>query len=399
MFAAERRERRTWSAVPDGTSLDGNLGDTQLRSSPGPTALGEQRIAARLTKAGLDVQQNVQVLVPDLLRQEGATWWCTPDLVIGDVCVEIDHPSEKGGGPSHHEGFPAEDLYRTDCLLAAGKRVIRARMGGLRPVDGAFNILSPGSALVPVTDAITTLLPGINAGRAPTDTQLRPPKKRAPSKSPMSSIREDRYVNYGHYFTWGKGDDKVFYRLHANGRFLYVDSSCVSGEIHNPGYAGARTAFLQEVDLHEQPRESWRDTLEPIVKQHYLKDPTRTYTVTPFGGDIGTLKTDRSDLHLEFSSGSRDWSFDIIVWIKTDDGFANKAVSWRHDVGIIELQITTVGGDPIGHVSFNDALNRFGYQVAAANPVRDGYRLELVAQPASTLTTVDGVGTSEQIAS
>lgn len=82
------------------------------------------------------------IKVPDLYRP-GSTWVMTPDFILRgtNIVVEVDCYNPRSS--HHNKGFPAEDLFRTDSLRSIGYRVFRLRLGGLEPVEGATNLVSP----------------------------------------------------------------------------------------------------------------------------------------------------------------------------------------------------------------------------------------------------------------
>lgn len=167
MAKARTGRARTWEPV---TPTPGTIGECVERSlrAASFTSRNEDRIARDLETVGFPVDR-LSVRVPDLIAGGDTTWLCTPDLVVGTVAVEVDYPTTRGGGPSHEHGWPAEDLYRDDCLRAAGYTVARVRLGGLAPVLGAHNVLWGGGLTRAVRDATVVTVRAAVAGAPATN--------------------------------------------------------------------------------------------------------------------------------------------------------------------------------------------------------------------------------------
>jgi len=141
MEAARVAGARTWSpALPD-RDFDRPIGSIEFNPGRFGSKLQDAVIAA-LREAGLAVTTGCAVRVPDLFAQSGKTWLCTPDAIVGQVCVEVDSPGYRNRASTHGAGFPARDLYRDDCLRAAGFQIVRLRLAGLEHVDDSVNLVS-----------------------------------------------------------------------------------------------------------------------------------------------------------------------------------------------------------------------------------------------------------------
>lgn len=156
LIAFERRVRarrargvRWWKPVPPKKIVwDAPLGTIAPSRREAWTGKDERSLIAACVDAGLPVRTGVTVTVPDVYYPTGATWQATPDILIGDsLVIEVDHPAELYGGPTHEEGFPAADLQRDDAYRAAGLTVIRVRLGGLMPVTDSINFTRSGYTL------------------------------------------------------------------------------------------------------------------------------------------------------------------------------------------------------------------------------------------------------------
>lgn len=144
MRQATAKRERTWDLPPHAPSgsHEGNQLSDVFQSKD------EGRLRDFLVAAGLKVERR-SFNVPNIIEGDG-TWCIRPDMVVGNVAIEVDSPAERGGGPSHVADFPAEDLYRGDCFRAIGKVVLHVRLNGLEPVPDASNVCRAGSLTVKV---------------------------------------------------------------------------------------------------------------------------------------------------------------------------------------------------------------------------------------------------------
>lgn len=141
MEAASVARARTWSPVLPDRDFDRPLGSVEFNPGRFGSKLQDAVVAA-LVDTGIGVMTSCAVRVPDLYAQSGKTWLCTPDAIVGTICVEVDSPGYRHRTSTHASGFPARDLYRDDCLRAAGFQVVRLRLGSLEPVDDSVNLVT-----------------------------------------------------------------------------------------------------------------------------------------------------------------------------------------------------------------------------------------------------------------
>ena len=259
MLAASREWKRTWP-LPD-APVEGQT--RPASSDTRSTSKNEDRLRTFLESQSVPVERLMHE-VPNLIEQEGKVWWITPDLTVGNVVIEVDAPAHRRGGPSHTLGFPAEDLFRDDCLRATGLTVIRVRLGGLEPVPDSYNIVRQGGMTKEVMQAVLDAIEHLAAGGELRTVTIVPPAKRPTAPSPLGAITKDRYdTEDGLVFSWNNGDDVTRYRIKARGRFL-------------TGQAGYDHVLLEEIGLDLLPREQWRDRLMermPEIDKHFHSIP------------------------------------------------------------------------------------------------------------------------------
>lgn len=143
--AAATRER-TWPVQMPARNFDKPVGSIEIKMGRFGSRI-ERTVIEALAEAGIPVLTHHAVRVPNLLEQSGKTWLCTPDaLVYERWCIEVDSPGWEHRPTGHNLGFPASDLYRDDCLRAAGMNVIRLRLGGLEAVPDSLNYVTDSAS-------------------------------------------------------------------------------------------------------------------------------------------------------------------------------------------------------------------------------------------------------------
>ena len=138
--------------------------------------------------------------------------------------MEVDTPRHLGGGPSHESSrYPAEDVYRDDCLALAGFTTVRVRLFGLPPVPDCFKIVRSGSMTIELMAAATDVINSLLAGRdPPLVTTCSPPLPRPVVAQRLSRIAESTHGD-GLMFTWvGRRRCKAALFLREGGRLLFV---------------------------------------------------------------------------------------------------------------------------------------------------------------------------------
>lgn len=363
---------RTWRAVlPEGVSPDG-VGRAHGAAQRAQRTRSDNEVRAReyLLNQGMR-PRIVGVEVPDLLASDGSTWRCHPDLVVGDVAVEVDSPSLRGGGPSHSEGWPAEDTYRDDCLRAAGYQVVRVRLGGLPPVPDSHNVLRDGGLTNAVLGMMVEAIGDAERDLAPTTRRAPSPVAASRPPSLLGRITKDKYKPEGCYtFTWRDGDEKTRYSLRSHGRFLY-----------------ARDAFVREVDLDMTAKGRWRDvllslipTLPPLPSRVGVSRWSGDPDELPFEGDLVTSHAGVDDVG--FSSQARDVTTSINLWISADS-LSNVGFHWY--VEGCSIRLMPDAGECVT-VTLNEIAAHVGYIVEAVTATRQGAHVLLVLPPRDAVT-------------
>lgn len=358
---ASKTEERAWPmSLPDEvvTEEAGRTYGAAQRDRSADETRAREFLRARGIKGRI-----VGVVVPDLLASDGSAWRCHPDLVVGAVAVEVDSPARRGGGPSHVEGWPAEDTYRDDCLRAAGYQVVRVRLGGLPPVTDSHNVLRDGGISNTVLEMLVEAIGDAERGLAPTTRRAPSPVAASRPSSSLGPITEDKYKPEGCYtFTWRDGEEQTRYSLRSHGRFLF-----------------AGDMFVREVGLDMTPKRKWRDVLLSLIPT--LPPMPSRASVSRWGGDPdelpfeGDLVTSHTGVdHVGFSSQARDVATSINLWIGADS-LSNGGFHWG--VEGCSIRLMPDEGECVT-VTLNENAAHVGYLVEEVTAIRSGAHVLLV---------------------
>lgn len=352
------------------------------------TSQDERRARQHLTNAGLPVKR-YRIVVPDLIADDGSTWTLTPDAVIGDIAVEIDSPSRRGGGPSHNDlGWPAEDTYRDDCLRAAGMRPLRVRLGGLPQVPDTVCVMRDGGMTVEVLRLLEAAVRDLTAGSPVQQVQrAAAPAHRTQPKSPLSSVWASKYHDGHHGMKWTTPEGtQLRFDLRGYGRFLYV------AEAHVPGQGGStRGRFVMEVGLDRVPRQQWRRRLLELLPDLDLSQgpgPGGCWSELPWAGaDVfeaqrhGALVTGTG-----WSAPTRDPAEVLDLWISYDDPAGLRGLNVWLDPELAAITWTPAGAaepNPLLTVGVDEGLVEVGYFVSEVAATRTGAQVRLRLDPRS----------------
>lgn len=160
--------RRTWRTLPFGS-----LGPAH--AVPSPASVQRSRTETNYTNLlmayGFPIRF-VQYTVPNLINPR-QPWTMNPDITIGTVAIEFDFAvTETLTG--HNKGFPADDLYRADCLSAVGVPSIHVRADGLQSVPDYLNIHVNGRNIADVVRELVTCLDSIYGTKTTQDRSRIP---------------------------------------------------------------------------------------------------------------------------------------------------------------------------------------------------------------------------------
>lgn len=370
LAAARDGRQRTWALTVVGDP--GELGARTPKTAHAAewTSKDEQTVHRKLTDMGFAVD-TVGITVPDLIAADGSTWIAHPDLVVGNVAVEVDSPAVHMGGPSHDlEGWPAEDTYRDDCLRAAGFQVVRIRLGGLPPVPGSHNVLRDGALTNEVCTLAAKAIKVAARGKPPGTHVASPPTKRPPT-SRLGALRPDRYnPELYTWFTWRTGNDDtvVRYELRSKGRFLYCGKT-----------------YVATVDLDLVPRDQWRAALLALLPQlpsgqaspgESGRHEWQGEHELPFDGDLVIASTGVESVR--WTSQQKDPSLVIQMWV--NEPRLSGGYTLTQDGNTLTLHPHGDDGD-VASICLNEAVFRLGYVIAEFTAIRAGALIIFVLEP------------------
>ncbi|MGX1161036.1 uncharacterized protein DUF559 [Arthrobacter sp. SLBN-100] len=223
---------------PIGTLLPGSSLTSKL----------EEQVRERLTAAGVGLCEKRLGIQCGFDEARNRYPVLTPDFLIrgAKVCVEIDPANV-------HEDRIDQDQVRNELLEAAGWRVVRLRLGGLKAI-GDWDVVSDTSGAT--VAAVASLVEAIGDAVAGRPGRLRTVKGKpaAPrKKSRLGAIREDEYKFGVHNVRWSlDGGEVLDLAVVGNGRYL--------GRVMKSEFP----RYVRPLDLVDVPKDGWRKALEPL---------------------------------------------------------------------------------------------------------------------------------------
>jgi hypothetical protein len=225
---------------PIGTLVPGNVESSKL----------EDQVRGKLTIAGVELQEERLGIQCGFDEARNRYPVLTPDFLIpsAKVCIEIDPENT-------HSDRVEQDRVRNELLIAAGWRVVRLRMGGLKAIGDGDVVSEAGSFTVAAAAALVDAIADAVDGR-PGVVRTVKRKPMAPmKKSRMGAIREDEYKLGVHNVRWSLDNGEVL-------DLAVVDGGRYLGRVMKSEFP----RYVRTLDFHGTPKDQWRKLLGPLFE-------------------------------------------------------------------------------------------------------------------------------------